>query len=190
VTTKAATDPEFRRFALADGPAMVAFLAADKWPFHGSVHEDPRSVLERLDTGYYEGPAARTFWILLDDMPVGMIRLFDLDDETPMFDLRISSAHRGRGLGTRALRWLTDYVFTQLPSASRIEGTTRQDNEAMRRAFRACGFAKEAHYRDGWPDESGRRHDAVGYAILRRDWAAGVVTLPDWNDEPDPSAQP
>jgi len=65
----------------------------------------------------------------------------------------------------------------------RIEGTTRQDNRAMRRLFLRCGYAKEAHYRDAWPAQDGTIHDAVGYAILRRDWSAGTVTPPQWDDE-------
>ena len=28
-------------------------------------------------------------------------------------------------------------------------------------------------YRRAWPDGQGRRHDSVGYAILRRDWQTG-----------------
>ncbi|MFS4103262.1 hypothetical protein [Streptomyces sp. PD-S100-1] len=41
----------------------------------------------------------------------------DLWDATPLFDLRIRSGHRGRGLGRQALTWLTRYVFTEFPQA-------------------------------------------------------------------------
>ncbi|WP_432135500.1 hypothetical protein [Streptomyces sp. bgisy154] len=54
----------------------------------------------------------------------------------------------------------------------------------MRRVFRACGYVEEAHYRQAWPTEDGTVCDAVGYAILRRDWRTGTTTLPDWDDEP------
>jgi hypothetical protein len=67
----------------------------------------------------------------------------------------------------------------------RLEGTTRQDNVAMRRTFRAVGFVKEAHYGCGWPARDGRLLDAVGYALLRTDWREGTTTLVDWDDEPD-----
>lgn len=162
----------------------VDFLTQSEWPFHGRPYEQPAEILQRIADGYYDGQSTRTFWIVLDGETVGMVRLFDLDDGNPMFDLRLAAAHRGQGLGSQALAWLTDYIFEGFPEVSRIEGTTRQDNAAMRRVFRACGFAKEAHYRDGWPDPAGAKHDAVGYAILRRDWASGTVTPPDWNDEP------
>ena len=36
-------------------------------------------------------------------------------------------------------------VFTEFPDIDRIEGTTRQDNRAMRRTFIRCGYVKEAH---------------------------------------------
>ena len=113
---------------------------------------------------------------------VGLIRLLDLGDDTPLFDLRIRAASRGKGLGTSALRWLTGYLFNEFPSIRRIEGTTRQDNLAMRRTFRKCGYVKEAHYRQAWPSRDGTVYDAVGYAILRSDWQAGTVTPPDWAD--------
>jgi RimJ/RimL family protein N-acetyltransferase len=176
-------EPEFRPFTREEAPLMVEFLTQSEWPYHGERHEDPDEILQRIADGFYDRRSNRTFWIVLDAEHAGMIRLFDLDDETLMFDLRIAEAHRRRGLGHQALTWLTDYIFSSLPAVSRIEGTTRQDNEAMRRIFRACGFAKEAHYRDAWPDQDGGQHDAVGYAILRRDWATGTVTKPHWNDE-------
>nr|WP_240506835.1 GNAT family protein [Thermoactinospora rubra] len=112
-----------------------------------------------------------------------MLRLQDLADDTPVFDLRVRQAHRGRGLGAAAVTWLTRYLFTELPGIRRIEGTTRQDNHAMRAVFRRCGYAKEAHYRQAWPGPDGKVYDSVGYAILRSDWLAGTVTPPHWDDE-------
>jgi RimJ/RimL family protein N-acetyltransferase len=106
-----------------------------------------------------------------------------------MFDLRIRAAHRGQGLGTHALRWLTSYLFTEFPGIRRIEGTTRQDNHAMRRTFRTCGYVKEAHYRQAWSAPGGTFYDAVGYAILRSDWNASTITPPQWDDEPPAPAK-
>jgi hypothetical protein len=72
-------------------------------------------------------------------------------------------------------------------AVERLEGTTRQDNVAMRRTFRAVGFVKEAHYRRGWPAprRDGRLLDAVGYALLRTDWRDGTTTPVEWHDAPD-----
>ena len=54
----------------------------------------------------------------------------------------------------------------------------------MRRVLVKCGFAKEAHYRQEWPSESGPRYDSIGYAILRDDWASGATTPVNWEDGP------
>lgn len=126
-----------------------------------------------MGAGYYDGADARTFWIVDGGSRVGLIRLMDLADETPMFDLRLRAAHRGRGLGRAAVAWLTAYLFTELPHATRIEATTRVDNQAMRRVLSRAGWVKEAQYRRAWPVPGGPARDAVGYAILREDWAAG-----------------
>ena len=46
----------------------------------------------------------------------------------------------------------------------------------MKRAFRRCGWVKEAHYRQSWPTDDGRWLESVGYAILRDDWKLRQTT--------------
>ncbi|WP_250001993.1 GNAT family N-acetyltransferase [Actinoplanes sp. M2I2] len=70
--------------------------------------------------------------------------------------------------------------FELLPAITRIEGTTRADNRAMRAVFLANGFVKEAHYREAWPGKQGEPHDTIGYGLLRRDWLGRTVTPVDW----------
>ncbi|MFI9625579.1 GNAT family N-acetyltransferase [Streptomyces sp. NPDC052042] len=180
-------DTTYQHLDASDADALADFLLHETWPFHGPTALDRDAIHRRVRDGFYNGDDSRTFWITEDGERVGLIRLFDLADVprggAPLFDLRIGRAHRGRGLGGRALAWLTRYLFTEFPGLRRIEGHTRQDNRAMRRAFRSGAYVKEAHHRDAWPGEEGRVHDAVGYAILRRDWLSGVTTPPDWHDE-------
>jgi RimJ/RimL family protein N-acetyltransferase len=173
----------YQRFTAADTELLAAFLTSEPWPFH-SGRADREEIRRAVTGGRYDSDTARTYWIIAGDERVGLIRLFDLGDSTPMFDLRIRAADRGRGIGGRALGWLTEQVFSIAPRAARIEGTTRQDNIAMRRAFRRAGWVKEAHYRDAWPGDGGAVYDAIGYAILRRDWESGTTTIPRWDDEP------
>lgn len=177
-------DVEFRRFAVEEADALARFLAGETWPHHASPEVDQDTVRSQVAHGHYESADTRTFWVIAAGVAVGVVRLFDLADATPMFDLRVRAADRGKGVGLRSVRWLTDHVFTEFPSAERIEATTRQDNHAMRAVLRRCGYAKEAHYRRSWPGRNGARHDAVGYAVLRDDWATGTVTPPDLDDEP------
>ncbi|WP_030724896.1 GNAT family N-acetyltransferase [Streptomyces sp. NRRL S-237] len=180
-------DTSYQRLVASEADLLADFLINGEWPFHGPAVLGRDTIRQRVFDGFYDGDESRTFWIVEGGERVGLIRLFDLADVlvggTPLFDLRVDSAHRGRGLGGQALAWLTGYLFTEFPDLRRIEGTTRQDNRAMRRTFLSNGYVKEAHYRDAWPGTQGHVHDAVGYAILRRDWLSGATTLPDWNDE-------
>jgi RimJ/RimL family protein N-acetyltransferase len=175
-----------------DTASLVAFLTGDRWPFHGSPVVTADKARRWIADGRYHGDDNRAFWITVDGQDAGLIRLMDLGDRTPMFDLRLRAQRRGKGIGGQALRWLTAYLFTELPAITRVEGHTRQDNRAMRRAFQRAGYVKEAHYRDAWPEDGGEVYDAVGYAILRRDWLTGTTTTPEWHDEHivtgDPSA--
>ncbi|MEO3789024.1 GNAT family protein [Nonomuraea sp. B10E15] len=175
---------EFSPFSSDDIDLLADFLAGNGWPFHAGT-QDAETVRRRAADGLYWNDESRTFWVLADGERAGLVRLQDLADDTAMFDLRIREARRGQGLGTAAVAWLTPYVFTEFPHIMRIEATTRQDNHAMRAILRGSGYAKEAHYREAWPSpDGGALHDSVGYAVLRRDWLSGTVTLPDWHDEP------
>jgi len=174
---------KFQQLAESDFRDLLSFLTSDTWPFHGGARPEPGKIRELFKNGYYLGDDAQTFWILLDGEKVGLIRIFDLQDNCPMFDLRILGSHRGKGIGKKALKWLMEYVFTTWPEKWRIEGQTRNDNIAMRRVFRQCGWVKEAHYRKAWPAPNGELFDSIGYGVLREDWEAGIITPVDWDDE-------
>lgn len=167
---------EFLPVERADADALLDFLTAEEWPFHVMSKVDPGQVRDGIARGVYDD----AFWMVDDGARIGLVRLFDLDDGTPMFDLRISSAARSRGAGTVAVRWLTEHVFTN-HDVNRVEATTRDDNHAMRRVFLKAGYVKECHYREAWPARD-RPHDSIGYAILRRDWETGTTTPVNWAD--------
>jgi len=173
----------YQQVRRVDAVAFAAFLAGEVWPFHSGGPVDAKAVARQVADGEYDCASVRTHWILVDGQQCGFVRAFDLDDGTPLFDLRIASAYRGRGIGTAALGWLIAYLFDLLLDINRIEGTTRADNAAMRAVFRANAFAKEAHYRQAWPDPDGVLHDTVGYGILRQDWLSRTVTPVHWDDE-------
>ncbi|MBS3939730.1 MAG: GNAT family N-acetyltransferase [Actinobacteria bacterium] len=170
--------------ALAAGDAdwLAGFLLGSSWPYHAGVIDEDE-VADRLRQGYYDGPDVVTLIVSDGSRRIGLARVEDLDDDSPTFDLRIGAEHRGQGHGSAALRELTRWVF-DTHDVERFEGTTRQDNVAMRSAFRSIGFVKEAHYRRGWPTPDGRLLDAIGYAMLRVDWETGTSTPVAWDDEP------
>ncbi|MEO8512108.1 MAG: GNAT family protein [Ignavibacteria bacterium] len=58
-----------------------------------------------------------------------------LDDETPLFDIKITHSYRGKGVGVRALNWLMNFVFTNYPCKNRFEATTHIDNIPMPKVF-------------------------------------------------------
>lgn len=109
-----------------------------------------------------------------------MLSRDDLTDPTPMLDLRLAEAHRGRGLCVAVLRAATEEAFRVKPDARRFEGQTRDDNLAMRATFLRADWVREAVYREGW--EPG--HASVGCSILRIDWESGTTTPVEW-EEPE-----
>ena len=137
---------------------------------HLHVRVDDAWVRQRAEDGYFWGPATVCWWLDGDvEQPVGLFRVFDLSDLTPLIDLRIAEASRGKGIGTEALRTGTRLVFETMPDVSRLAGYTRHDNVAMQRVFVKAGWLKEAHHRRAWRVLGGDPVDTVCYAILRPD---------------------
>lgn len=149
-------------------PEVVEFLTSNEWPFHGS----PRLTAETAASVAVGGDDVAAFWVREDGRTVGLVRAFDLDDVvdgSPLVDLRIAAADRGRGVGTGALTWLTGHLFANFPAMHRIEATTRGDNVAMQQVFERCGWRQEGRMVEAWRQADGTRHDALTYAILRRE---------------------
>ncbi|WP_043599556.1 GNAT family N-acetyltransferase [Cellulomonas flavigena] len=166
-----------------DRGALVEFMTRNVFPFHVRPRLTAADVEQAIDAGAYRDEEHDTFWVEhTDHGRIGTLRLEDLSDDAPLFDLRLDGRFRGRGLGVDVLRAATDLVFSTLPAVRRFEGQTREDNVAMRRTFLRCGWVKEAHYREGWPVEGGDPVASVAYAILRRDWASGTTTTFVWED--------
>jgi RimJ/RimL family protein N-acetyltransferase/catechol 2,3-dioxygenase-like lactoylglutathione lyase family enzyme len=168
---------EFERVEVPrDQQELVGFLCDDEWPFHGRRRLTPRDVLA-MD---FSTPDVTSFWILDDRERVGLIRLLDLGDigeGAPQFDLRIARAHRGRGHGKRAARWIVDHLFTAHPELHRVEANTRSDNVAMRTVLSAVGFTHEGRLRDAWPGDDGQWFDTMIYGMLRSDRTAERVDM-------------
>lgn len=160
--------------------ALLAFIAADTYPFNGVTKPTREEVASWIDKGIY----TETFWIILDGTTrVGVMHYQDASAAHAEVHIRLHAQYRGRGIGTQAIRWLTDYLFQTFPAKHRVEGWARIDNTAMRRVFRNCGYLKEAHLRLDFPTGDGTYRDKIGYGILRDDWRTQTVTPVNWHDE-------
>lgn len=163
---------------------LIEFMTTNSWPFHGQEHPVRALIEKTIEEGGYKSDQVRTFWIENDEgEQVGLVKIFDLQDDIPLFDLRIAEPYRGKGYGPKALKLVADFVFSLPEKKIRLEGNTRHDNFAMRKAFERTGFAKEAHIRQAWfsPKEN-RYYDAVTYGLTREDWQGGVTTPVHWDD--------
>ncbi len=175
---------EFTGYRPEDADKLAQWISSDKWPFHGNPEPEPEKVKKWISDGFFDGDENRTFWILAEgeNVAAGLISLHEFTDDTPIFDIRIRSEFRGKGIGKSAVKWLAEYVFTKTEK-ERIEGHTRADNAAMRKVFRDCGWVKEAHHRKCWPDNEGYKHDSVTYAVLKEDHLSGKKTPVKWDDD-------
>ncbi|MGW9403645.1 GNAT family N-acetyltransferase [Arthrobacter sp. NPDC055585] len=166
----------------SESTALVQFLTSNRFPFHVLPVHSKESARKLVEDGRFWSSESVGFWIEDDGQRIGLVVLDDLEEDTPMFDLRLGEEYRGRGLGVEVLKELCAMVFERFPEAVRFEGQTREDNIAMRRTFLRAGFLKEAHYRQGWPTADGTRLASVAYAILRQDWVNQEITPFDWED--------
>lgn len=186
MTDRAAVQPvSLHRLAPrgADREDLLAFLTSHSFPFHVMARRNREEVAAAIDDGAYESDETQSFWLEHAELGrVGLVRLEDLEDPTPMLDLRLAEEIRGRGVGAAALDAATRHVFEHFAEVTRFEGQTREDNLAMRRTFLRCGWVKEAHYRESWPVEGGAPLASVAYAILRRDWESGTTTPVPWEE--------
>lgn len=162
----------------ADDAVVVEFLTGHEWPFHSRARLSPGDVSEMN----IDSDTADSYWITLDGERCGLVRLLDLDDVesgSPVFDLRIAPAQRGRGLGRAAVQWLTAHLFRTYPALHRIEATTRHDNLAMQRVLDRCGYRLEGTLRESWRNQDGSRHATLVYGIVRPEWVPNASSEHD-----------
>lgn len=174
---------EFVPMTPADTDDVVAFLSSNRFPFHVQAAPEARDIRPGIENGRFWNADTQGYWVMKAGLRIGLAALEDLEEDgSPLFDLRLEEASRGRGLGLDVLRALCGLVFDSMPEAMRLEGQTREDNIAMRKTFIRAGFLKEAHYRLAWPTNDGGHLASIAYAILRQDWESGTVTEFEWED--------
>ena len=179
-------DVTFLPLSDKDEEELVRFLTTNRFPYHRITAPSEGLVRRLLIEGRFDGDGVRTYWVFGDNHRMGLVILEELDTDTPVLDLRLVERFRGRGNAVPVLKSLTAKVFEEYPDIHRFAGRTREDNIAMRKTLLRSGFLKEAHYREAWPLEDGRRVATVVYAILRGDFERGAVTRFDWEELEQP----
>ncbi len=105
-----------------------------------------------------------------DGILVGDFQLRHCDRTTPPgawdMGLELADDARGKGIGTQALLEGAKYAFAN--GAHRIEGSTDENNVAMRRAFEKAGWKFEGILKALFI-EDGEPHDYFSYAITKFD---------------------
>ncbi|KIL43082.1 GNAT family N-acetyltransferase [Jeotgalibacillus campisalis] len=162
---------------------LVSLLTKNKWEFHSNPAPVRKEILKKYRDDWHEKDK-EIFWIESVDKKIGLIMLHDLTDSIPLFDLRLENNSRGKGFGSQAVCWITDYIFKLPDNKIRIEAYTRSDHIAMRKTLSKCGFVKEGYLRQSCENADGSVSDSVCYAIIRSDWENKITTPIKLNDLP------
>lgn len=105
-----------------------------------------------------------------DGKLVGDFQLRHCDHTTPPgawdMGLELAEESRGKGIGTQALIAGAKYAFEH--GAHRVEGSTDENNLAMRKAFEKAGWRFEGVLKALFI-EDGQPHDYYSYAITKFD---------------------
>jgi ribosomal-protein-alanine N-acetyltransferase len=173
---------------LTDGiVAIRPLLAADAPAFARAFRDDPRlGVMIGVETDPTEAEVERqaTEEPRIGGLPalaiadartlefMGGIGLYRIDQHHRRGEVGfwLAPAARGRGLGIRAVRLVTNWAFESL-GFHRVEITTTPDNAATLALAARLGFTEEGVMRER-NLERGRHVDVVMLAVLRRDWGA------------------
>ena len=136
------------------------------------VEGDFDSLLRTIQAGFLAGERF-DFAVTTreDDTPNGAVVASRRARDNWELAYLASEAGRGRGLMTRAVRLLADWLLEQ--GVGRIEVRTHPDNAASQRLAERAGFTSEGRERKSiWLH--GKRHDAIVWSLLPED----VATLP------------
>lgn len=107
-----------------------------------------------------------------DGQIIGHIEYFETVaylDEIELSYLIYSSANRGRGSATEAVRLLSTYLFARTKT-NRIRLIIHPDNAASRRVATKSGYTLEGISRGAWYHR-GRNHDVEVWSLLRQEHA-------------------
>jgi ribosomal-protein-serine acetyltransferase len=131
--------------------------------------ESSRSYLQ----AYAEKTAAdtgRIYGIWTSGLLVGgvLVRTMDVKDGTAEVGCWLEPSAVGKGLVTRAVRMIVDWVIKER-GIHRVEWRVSSTNEASIAVARRLGMTKEGVLRENYPHR-GRRHDTEIWSVLAPEW--------------------
>jgi len=175
-----------RDVRLADLPAWERLRAPDRpWyrfdaPWGGPpttdlVTAERIRLAETIEAGTFAEPRVRlAIADAATDAYIGTVGRYFKSRETDWAAVGIGihdETYWGGGRGTEALGLWCGYLFEAFPTWRRLTTETWTGNAPMMRVAEKLGFTLEARYREARPWQGGV-YDAVGYGMLRGEWAA------------------
>lgn len=120
------------------------------------------------------GDGRRRFWVIeVDDVPVGLTNLVDIDSvqgRAVIARYIADPAVRGRGVGGFAEFKVLDHAFSRL-GLRKLWSEVLETNAVAWRLHMANGFQREALFR-GHVVKNGQPVDVVGLGLLAEEWRA------------------
>ena len=161
-----------------------AFTKATEWlrldaPYLAAPNSDDLEALIEKKSAMIqaEKPVPRSELVVADpssDDLVGRVTSYWQSQETLWLSVGIDIFFKtrwGAGRGHEALGLWCEYLFDAMPNLARLDLRTWEGNERMVRLARRLGFQEEARFRKARVVD-GRYFDALGFGILREEWAA------------------
>jgi len=78
----------------------------------------------------------------LDNIPVGQVRLTNIDKEYLIISYSISSGYRGKGLGKSVIRQIETDIMPLYPAIKCLIGKVKPDNIASQKVFEVNSYNK------------------------------------------------
>jgi UDP-4-amino-4,6-dideoxy-N-acetyl-beta-L-altrosamine N-acetyltransferase len=153
-----------RVLAWRNSPAVAAYMYSDH-----KITANEHTLWLRRALSMQD----RHFWIIvLDDAPVGLANLANIDQATQKCDWAFYLADpstRGRGVGAQVEYIVLQHVFGQM-GLNKLWCEVLIENEAVWRLHASFGFVREALFRQH-VYKGGVFRDVVGLGLLAADWA-------------------
>ncbi len=102
-----------------------------------------------------------------DDIPIGLIDVFDLepkDRRAALGILIVNDENRGKGYGAEVLKLISNYCFTHL-GLHQLYANVTADNLASIKLFEKCNFKPVGTKKD-WILVSGKFKDEILYQLI------------------------